>query len=128
VMPIGGLGHGHKGYALTLMTEVLSQALGGHGRASGAGEGEANSVFLEIIDPRAFSEWPDYLREVDRLFELTRAAVPDDPERPVRIPGEAGWARRALARREGVALYPGVFEALLPWAARLDVAAPRPLV
>jgi LDH2 family malate/lactate/ureidoglycolate dehydrogenase len=112
VMPIGGLGHGHKGHALTLMTEVLSQALGGHGRATAIGEGEANSVFLQVVDPRAFSEWSDYLREVDCLFELTRAAAPDDPAQPVRIPGEAAWSRRRVALEEGLALYPGVLEAL----------------
>jgi len=128
VMPIGGAGHGHKGYALTLMAEVLSQALGGHGRATGTGEGEANSVFLQLIDPRAFCDWPDYLREVDRLFALTRAAQPDDPRRPVRIPGEAGWQRRAAALRDGLEPYPGVMDRLHTWAGRLGVAVPQPLV
>ncbi len=55
VMPIGGIGHGHKGYALTLMTEVLTQSLAGHGRRDAAGEGEANSVYIQVVDPRAFS-------------------------------------------------------------------------
>lgn len=128
VMPIGGVGHGHKGYALTLMAEVLSQALGGHGRATGRGEGEANSVFLQVIDPRAFCDWPDYLREADRLFALTRAALPDDPARPVRIPGEAAWQRRAAALEHGLVPYPGIVDRLLAWAARLGVAAPQPLV
>ena len=127
LMPLGGIGHGHKGYALTLMTEVLSQALSGHGRATGVGEGEANSVYLQIIDPRAFTEWVDYLREIDQLVALACGAQPDDPAQPVRIPGHAAWDRRARQRAQGVKLYPGVFEGLLTWAERLGVAVPEPI-
>lgn len=127
VMPIGGLGHGHKGYALTLLTEVLSQALGGHGRSDAAGEGEANSVHLQVLDPRAFADWADYLREVDHLLAACRSATPDDPERPVRVPGERAWRARRRALREGIELYTGVMEALAPWARQLGVAEPEPL-
>lgn len=127
VMPIGGVGHGHKGYALTLMTEVLSQALGGHGRSGASGEGEANSVFLQVVDPRAFSDWPDYLREIDYLLAACRDAAPDDPAQPVRVPGQSAWRRREAALADGLALYPGIFEALDPWARRLGVEPPQPL-
>lgn len=127
VMPIGGLGHGHKGYALTLLTEVLSQALGGHGRRDAAGEGEANSVFIEVMDPRAFSAWPDYLAEVDYLAQACREAAPDDPVNPVRLPGERAWQRRRDALAHGVTLYPGVMDAILPWAQQLGVEPPQPL-
>lgn len=127
VMPIGGLGHGHKGYALTLLTEVLSQALGGHGRRDAAGEGEANSVFIQVMDPRAFADWADYLAEVDHLVRVCREAAPDDPAQPVRVPGERGWLRRRRALSEGVALYPGVMESMLPWARKLGVEPPPPL-
>ena len=125
VMPIGGIGHGHKGYALTLMTEVLSQAIGGHGRRDAAGEGEANSVFLQVVDPRAFADWDDYLAEVDHLLKLCRAAAPDPGGEPVRVPGERAWERRARAREEGLTLYPGIMEALASWAERLGVTPPR---
>lgn len=124
VMPIGGAGHGHKGYALTLMTEVLSQALGGHGRSDAAGEGEANSVFLEVLDPRAFGAWQDYLREADYLLAACREAAPDDPAKPVRVPGEAAWQRRQAAIEHGVELYPGLLEALRPWAVKYAVEPP----
>jgi L-lactate dehydrogenase len=127
VMPIGGLGHGHKGYALTLMTEVLSQALGGHGRRDAAGEGEANSVYLEVMDPRAFAEWDDYLAEVDYLLEACRQAAPDDPARPVRVPGEGAWQRRQQALEGGLTPYPGVLDAIRPWADELRVTVPMAL-
>jgi L-lactate dehydrogenase len=124
VMPIGGLGHGYKGYALTLLTEVLSQALGGHGRRDAAGEGEANSVYLQVVDPRAFSEWDDYLAEVDYLLAACREAAPDDPASPVRVPGEGAWQRRQQAMQAGLEPYEGVMEAMVPWAERLGVEMP----
>jgi LDH2 family malate/lactate/ureidoglycolate dehydrogenase len=127
VMPIGGLGHGHKGYALTLMTEVLTQGLSGHGRSDAGGEGEANSVFLQIVDPRAFADWDDYLAEVDYLLDACRRAAPDDPAHPVRVPGDSAWRRREHALAEGVELHPGVMSELARWAERLAIAVPRPL-
>jgi L-lactate dehydrogenase len=128
VMPIGGVGHGHKGYALNLLTEVLSQSLSGHGRSDAAGEGEANSVFLQVLDPRAFGEWQDYLREADYLLNACRNAAPDHVDAPVRVPGERAWARRQAGLAGGVALYPGVLEALRPWADRWRLGMPEPLV
>jgi L-lactate dehydrogenase len=127
VMPIGGSGHGHKGYALTLLTEVLSQALGGHGRSGAAGEGEANSVFIEVMDPRAFTDWSGYLAEVDYVLRTCREAAPDDPGQPVRVPGERAWMRRRQALCDGLSLYPGVLDAMLPWAQKLGVTPPQPI-
>lgn len=126
VMPIGGLGHGYKGYALNLLAEVLSQGLSGHGRSAAVGEGEANSVFLEVIDPRAFGDWADYLTELDHLLSACRGSAPDDPAIPVRIPGERAWQRRERALVEGLPLPPGVLEALRPWAEKFSVAMPQP--
>lgn len=127
VMPIGGLAHGHKGYALTLLTEVLTQALGGHGRSNAGGEGEANSVFIQVMDPRAFTDWDDYLAEADYLVQACREAAPDDPAQPVRVPGERAWARRQRGLVEGVELYPSVLQALQRSAAQFGIAFPRPL-
>jgi LDH2 family malate/lactate/ureidoglycolate dehydrogenase len=42
----------------------------------------------------------------------------------VRLPGEKGFALAAEQREQGIALYPGVFDALKPWAEKLKVAMP----
>ena len=95
VMPIGGIGHGHKGHALTLMTEVLTQALSGLGRSASPGASEENSVFLQVFDPQAFGPRADYLREVDHLVRAVTGSTPDDPDHPVRVPGQRAWRLRA---------------------------------
>ena len=124
VMPIGGTGHGHKGHALTIMTEVLTQALAGHGRAGRREQSELNNVYLQVIDPGAFSATEDYDREMAHLCALVTGSQPDDPALPVRMPGQRAWQRRAGQMANGVTLDAGVWEMLEPFAA--DCGLPMP--
>ncbi|WP_422647749.1 L-lactate dehydrogenase [Cupriavidus sp. H18C1] len=54
ILPLGGLDVGHKGYALSLMVEALTAGLAGHGRDD-PGQRWGNTVFLQILDPKAFA-------------------------------------------------------------------------
>ena len=124
VMPMGGLTHGYKGHALTLMTEVLTQGLTGHGRSQPRPESELNNVYLQVLDPAAFARPSDYEREVGHLVCMVEASVPDDADRPVRVPGRRAWELREAQMRDGVLLDPGTLEALLPYAQKLGVPTP----
>lgn len=124
VMPIGGLGHGHKGHALTIMTEVLTQALAGHGRSVERVESELNSVYLQVIDPVAFAATQDYDREIGHLFDMVQGSRPDDSERPVRMPGQRAWSLRTEQMDTGIRLDPGVLELLQPYAEDAGLALP----
>src|SRR5262249_55370471 len=62
LLPIGGVDHGHKGYGLALAVEGLTQGLSGHGRAERPTVWGA-SVYLQVMDPRAFGGVEAYLRE-----------------------------------------------------------------
>lgn len=129
ILPVGGADHGYKGAALSAMLEVLSMALGGYGRADdaqAAGDDEANSVFLQIIDPGAFGPRADFLRQMTALCGLWENCR-SDGEGEVRVPGQRAWARREQQLREGVELYPSIVPDLEAWAERLNVPMPRPL-
>ncbi len=129
VMPIGGLGHGHKGHALTIMTEVLTQALNGFGRESRQGQAsEQNSVFLQVFDPAAFGDQADYEREMAFLFERIEGSAPDAADHPVRVPGRGAWARRQRQLADGVALDDGTLDRLLPFAGRFGIGPPVAMV
>jgi LDH2 family malate/lactate/ureidoglycolate dehydrogenase len=54
ILPLGGMDSGHKGYGLTLLVEALTGGLAGHGRADPK-EGWGATVFLQVMDPRAFA-------------------------------------------------------------------------
>lgn len=124
VMPIGGTGHGHKGHALTIMTEVLSQALGGFGRAESSGESEQNSAFLHVLDPAAFGSRSDYDREVDHLVAMIERSPPDGGD-SIRVPGIRTWRQRLLRLENGISLDPGTMAALASLAEELGVEQPR---
>lgn len=126
ILPLGGIDLGHKGYALGLLVEALTAALGGHGRADRETRWGA-SVFLQVIDPAAFAGPDAFRREAGFMAEACRAAAPRPGGAPVRTPGERALALRARQLRDGVALHAAIMPALAPWAAKLGVPPPRPL-
>jgi LDH2 family malate/lactate/ureidoglycolate dehydrogenase len=124
LLPVGGLDHGHKGFALSLMVEALTQGLGGYGRAEAPTEWGA-AVTVVAFAPALFAGIEPFLAEVDWLAGACRAARPRDPATPVRMPGEAALARKAKALREGVALHPEVAAQMAALAERHGIAGPR---
>lgn len=126
ILPTGGLDHGHKGYALALLIESLTQGLGGFGRAE-APTGWGASVYVQAIDPEAFGGAAAFARQTGHIADLCRASPPRPGVEAVRLPGEAALARKRKALAEGVALFPSIMPALGPLAERLGVGTPAPI-
>ena len=126
ILPLGGLDSGHKGYGLSLMVEALTGGLAGFGRADPK-QGWGATVFLQVIDPQAFGGGAAFVRQMDEVTRQCHAARPADPARPVRLPGEKGFALARQQRAQGVTLHAGVFDALRPWAEKLKVGLPPTL-
>jgi LDH2 family malate/lactate/ureidoglycolate dehydrogenase len=126
LLPVGGLDHGHKGFGLGLAVEALTQGLAGFGRAETPREWGA-AVFVQVLDPALFAGTADFNRETGWLADACRAARPADPERPVRLPGEAGLRRKAERLRSGVPIRAETWAALSDCAERAGVAQPTPL-
>ena len=123
ILPLGGLDSGHKGFALGLLVEALTSALGGFGRADPS-EGWGASVFLQVIDPGAFGGGDAFLRQTGWLAEAARATPPIPGRPPVRLPGARGLDLKRQQIAVGVQLYPSILPALKPWASRLGVLEP----
>ncbi|MGE0120002.1 MAG: Ldh family oxidoreductase [Dongiaceae bacterium] len=126
LLPSGGKDHGHKGYGLALMIEAMTQALSGHGR-SDKPTGWGAGVFLQLFDPAAFGGSAAFLREAGWIADTCRSNPPAPGVSAVRLPGEQAQARKRAALKDGVALYPGIMDALRPWAEKMNVAPPKPL-
>jgi len=126
ILPLGGLDAGHKGYGLALLVEALTAGLAGHGRADPR-EPLGASVFLQILDPEAFSGGGAFRRQMDWVAQ---ACVDNPPRRGferVRLPGQMGLLRRARQLASGVELEASILPALSPWAEKLRVALPAAL-
>ncbi len=120
LLPAGGTDHGHKGYGLALMVEALTQGLSGFGRADAPTRWGA-SVFVQVIDPAVFGGVDAFRRETGWLAAACRNTPPVPGVDAVRLPGERGLANKRRALTEGVALYPGILEALAPLAKKYGV-------
>lgn len=126
LLPVGGVGYGHKGYGLALMIEALTQGLGGYGRADGDASWGA-SVFIQVFDPEAFGGFSDFTRQTGWIADACRDTPPVPGGEPVRLPGERALARKKAALENGLALYPGIMGSLRLHAERLGVSLPAPL-
>ena len=125
LLPVGGLDHGHKGYALGLLAEALTGGLAGHGRADPQTKWTAN-VFLQVLDPALFGGTEDFLRQTAWLAAACRETPPRAGFDRVRLPGEAGLRRREMQLKTGVELHSAILPALAPWTGKLGVAPPTP--
>ena len=124
ILPLGGLDSGHKGYGLSLLVEALTGGLAGHGRADPR-EAWGATVFMQIIDPRAFGGIDEFNRQMGAVAKQCHASRPAQQGSPVRTPGERGLTLAQEQRETGVRLYPSVMPLLQPWADKLKVAMPR---
>ncbi len=125
LLPLGGLDAGYKGFGLALLIEALTAGLSGHGRADPP-EGWGGTVFVQVLDPAAFGGLPAFKRQMDHMVDAAHASKPRPGVTRVRLPGEAGMARLREQRENGVALYPTIMPALVPWAEKLGVDVPKP--
>ncbi len=126
ILPLGGLDSGHKGYGLSCMVEALTGGLAGHGRAD-APEGWGATVFVQVLDPRAFAGLPAFTDQMDEVVRRCHASRPAQAGRAVRLPGERGLQLKQAATQQGVALHTSILPMLEPWAQRYGVAIPQPL-
>jgi LDH2 family malate/lactate/ureidoglycolate dehydrogenase len=126
ILPIGGREYGHKGFGLALMIEAMTQGLSGLGRADPK-EGWGASVYLQVIDPTAFSGTEGFTRQTTWLAEACRADRPAVGVEAVRMPGDGALARKRAALAEGVEIYSGVMEKLALIGDKLGVVAPSPI-
>jgi len=126
LLPLGGLDAGYKGFGLALLVEALTAGLAGHGRADPR-ESWGGTVFVQVIDPEAFGGVEAFERQMDHMVRVAHESKPRPGVERVRLPGEAGMRRMREQQAQGVALYPAIMPALVPWAKKLGVAIPEPV-
>lgn len=111
ILPLGGLDSGYKGFALGIMIEAMTSALGGYGRHSEPGRWGA-SAFIQVINPSKFSGNSYFKREMEYLKEQSLASKAANPNNPVRMPGGRGLALKTEQMKSGLTLRKDTLEGL----------------
>jgi L-lactate dehydrogenase len=124
LLPLGGLDHGHKGYALGLWVETLTSALAGHGRLD-PHEGWTASVFIQVCDPKLFGGEDAFIKQTTYIAEACRATPPRAGFDQVRMPGDMALKKRERQLKEGVELYETILPNLAPYAELYHVDMPK---
>jgi LDH2 family malate/lactate/ureidoglycolate dehydrogenase len=115
IMPLGGEDFGYKGFGLGLMVEAFALALSGHGRLTPKQRG-AQGVFLQMIDPAAFSGRDAFLAETTELVRRCKESRPADGSHGVRLPGERAMSEKRRQLRDGLDVADALFERIVALA------------
>ena len=86
ILPLGGQDLGYKGFALGILIEVLTSALGGFGRADHPTQW-GGGVYIQIINPEHFAGLDAFLRETSFFTDMCRNSKPLPGGNGVFIPG-----------------------------------------
>ena len=124
LLPAGG----HRGFALSLVVEVLAGILSGAGFANPhAGAEEMNGIFILAADVSWFMPLDEFRSQVDQLTAYMKTSRPMPGVGPVHIPGEKSREEAERRRREGIVLNQQTWKRLAGVLQDLGVAAAAPL-
>ena len=123
IMPVAG----HIGFGLALLVDGLTAALADSpiGRqiplvsdTSGPYHG---SFFALAMSPESFGGAAAFEARINDLVEQIESHEPQDPDRPVRWPGQRGWQVRAQRLRDGIPVHDDQWNGLLDELKEFDV-------
>lgn len=122
LLTLGGRTTGHKGYALSLVAELLGGMVGQNPVVGEADpEWLANGGAFVLVDPTAFMSIPDIETRIENL--ATHVAS----EEGVRLPGEGAHRRARESRHGDVEVPDHVLVPLTETAASAGVTPPQPV-
>ena len=122
ILPLGGLVAGHKGFALSILVDVLTGGLSGAGCSGRSPEDlDQNALFILVIDPEKFVSRATLSAEVDRLVESIKGARKAPGVDEIRVPGEGARRERERQLKQGIEIDPPVWSAIQDILDELDI-------
>ena len=122
LLPLGGR-EGHKGYALSVMVDLLGGVLSGSGCGAMTRE-VGNGLFLQVTDPGAFDERGDFFRRVEDFVTYLKSSARKAGVEDILLPGEPELRTEARRGKEGIEIDAATWAQVEAMAKDLDV--PRP--
>ena len=113
---------GHKGYGLSLLTEILAGALTGSGCCDPNAPQLVNGMLTILLDPQAFPKDTVFPNDVKRLVEFVKSSRTVDPHGEILLPGELELRTRAKRIQEGIELDDRSWDELVKAATSVGVS------
>lgn len=101
ILPFGGIS-AHKGYALSVVVDVLSGALGGAGCSREGGASGGNGVFVMVFDIGAFTGREEFREEMDTFIGFLKSSPLMPGFEEILMPGEMEARMRTQKEKDGV--------------------------
>ena len=125
ILPLGA-GSGHKGFALSLLVEILGSALAGVG--SKDSEVFGNGVCFIVLDPSAFCPLDEFRRLMDDMVLYMKSSEPAPGFEEVLVPGELEFRTLQQRQIDGIPIDSKTLEGLREHGQRLNVDIDRLLI
>jgi uncharacterized oxidoreductase len=115
----------HKGWALSVMCELLGGALsGGHVQDGATIHPMLNNMLTLVFDPAKLGTFESLPEEIHRLADWVRASPPMDGCDPIALPGEPERRIAAVRSRDGIPMPPRTLDLLAAAAKSLGIGGP----
>ena len=101
LLPLGGIA-GHKGYALSLMIDILGGALSGAGCSGSGNTRLQNGILMIVLDIANFTPLNDFYDHVDELVAHVKASPTAPGFEEILTPGEVEARQTELRLRDGI--------------------------
>ena len=120
ILPFGGIS-AHKGYALAIVIDVLSGALGGAGLSRDGGQGGGNGVFVMAIDIEAFVSKEDFEKDMQTFIGWLKSSRLMEGFEEILLPGEMENRLRKQKGMDGVTVDDETWRQITETGARYSV-------
>ncbi|HIN29386.1 TPA: Ldh family oxidoreductase [Candidatus Poribacteria bacterium] len=101
ILPFGGT-VGHKGFALSMVVDILSGALSGAGCSRESPKKLGNAIFMTLFDISSFVPIEEFYQEIDNFVDWIKSARTAPGFAEITIPGEPENRIEQKRRKEGI--------------------------
>ena len=98
LLPFGG----HKGFALSLATDILAGAISGAGCSRATATRVGNSFTATLLDPTQFRDPGAFYHDIDQLVDYVKSSKVAEGFTEILIPGEPERRERERRERDGI--------------------------
>ncbi|MBI2194558.1 MAG: Ldh family oxidoreductase [Planctomycetes bacterium] len=126
LLPLGG-SMGHKGFALSLMVEILGGILTGTGTVGPEKPQVGNGIFALVLDIETFLPRSEFQPQLQALIDYMKSCPTRPGFQEVLVPGEPEFRTLRHRRAHGIPVEEETWRQICTLAAELGVTPPIPL-